>query len=58
MTERLAVSVYEAARMISVSKTQMYRLIAAGEIHTARLGKRILVPIAELHRILDERVAV
>jgi len=52
--KQLAVSIGEAAKMLSVSHFTVRRLIKAGKIHSVRLGARRLIPIAELERILKE----
>jgi excisionase family DNA binding protein len=43
--ERLVVSVPEAARLLGISRTHAYELIARGELPSIRLGRRILVPL-------------
>jgi len=43
-------SVMEAAVILGISRTLMYRLVNLGEIPVIRLGKRMLIP----HKSLDE----
>jgi excisionase family DNA binding protein len=50
--ERLTVSVDEAARALSVSRAHAFRMAASGELPTIRLGKRLLVPIEALSKLV------
>ena len=47
----LVYSLDRAASMIDLSRRSLYRLIDAGELRTVKLGRRRLVPAAELARI-------
>ncbi len=52
--ERLAVSVVEAARMLSLSKSTAYALIEQGILPAVRVGeKRLIVPVKALEAWLD-----
>ena len=51
--ERLVVSVPEAARLLGISRTHAYEMIARGELPCIRLGRRILVPLRPLMRLLE-----
>ncbi len=42
--ERLAFSVNEAASIVGLGQTKMREIINANQIHTVRVGRRILVP--------------
>ena len=44
-----------AAREIGVSKRTVERLIANGELKTVRVGRRRLIPTAELIKFLKQR---
>jgi excisionase family DNA binding protein len=37
-------SVEDAAKVLGVSRTQAYRAVNSGEIHSIRIGKRHIVP--------------
>lgn len=52
---RGAYSVEEAVRTLGISRRSAYRLIAAGELRTVKLGGRRLVPAAELARLIGLR---
>ncbi|RJG57282.1 DNA-binding protein [Sphingobium terrigena] len=48
----ICVRVNEAARMISVGRTKLYELIAAGEVETVKLGKATRITTASLHDLV------
>ena len=45
-------TVEQAGVLLGVSRRAAYRAAAAGHIPTIRLGRRILIPTAHLHRML------
>ncbi len=51
----LTVTTAEAARLLGISRNLAYEAARRGEIPTIRIGRRILVPIAGLERLLSER---
>jgi excisionase family DNA binding protein len=53
MSERLAYPIPEAAEQLGVGRTKLYDEIAAGRIATVTIGRRRLVPHAELAAYLD-----
>lgn len=58
-SDRLAVSVSEAAGRLGISRTLAYELAARGELPSVRLGRRIVVPVSALERMVgvsDARV--
>jgi excisionase family DNA binding protein len=54
---KLAFSVAETCAALGLGKTNLYRMIAAGEIETIRIGGRRLVPAASIQALLDGRPA-
>jgi excisionase family DNA binding protein len=52
-SERLVLSVPEAARMLSISRRLAYDLVARGELPALRLGGRIVILRRPLERLLD-----
>jgi excisionase family DNA binding protein len=50
---RLALSVNEAASALGMSASTIWKLIALKRIEVVRLGRRTLIKIDELQRILD-----
>jgi len=51
--ERLTLSVTEAAQWLGVSRNSAYQGVLAGEIPHIRIGKRIVIPVKALERMLD-----
>jgi excisionase family DNA binding protein len=51
---KLALSIVEAATALSVSAKTIHRLIRRNRIHSVKIGKRRVVPVAELERLLSE----
>jgi excisionase family DNA binding protein len=45
-------TVPEAARVLGIGRDAAYRAAARGELPTLRVGRRILVPVAALERLL------
>lgn len=53
MTRRLTVSVEEAARMLGISRTFAYALVRREELPSVQLGRRLVIPVAALVRLLQ-----
>ena len=49
----LAVPPAEAARMLSLSRPMIYKLIHTGELRTVNIGRTRRVPVSELERLID-----
>ena len=49
----LAVPPAEAARMLSLSRPMIYKLIHSGELRTVNIGRTRRVPVSELERLID-----
>lgn len=49
---RLTLTVEEAAALIGISRAFAYEAVRRGEIPSIRIGRRVLVPRAALHRLL------
>jgi excisionase family DNA binding protein len=55
---RLAYGIEGAADALDISRSRIYELIASGEIAACKVGKRTIIPAAELTAFLDRhRVA-
>ena len=52
--ERLTYNVSEAAKLLGLSKNSAYQACLKGEIPHLKIGKRILIPRAQLDRMLNE----
>jgi excisionase family DNA binding protein len=50
-----ALSVAEAARRLGIGRSALYAAIARGEVASVRIGRRRLIPEAEVARLLGRR---
>jgi excisionase family DNA binding protein len=50
----LAVDVREAGRLLSIAPRTIRAWLAVGKIHGVRLGRRVVIPFAELHRLIAD----
>jgi excisionase family DNA binding protein len=48
----LVVTVPEAARLLGISRTHAYELVARGDLAAIRLGRRIVVPKRAIESLL------
>lgn len=53
MMDKKTATVAEAMAMLGISRTLAYRLIKDGKLPVIRLGKRILIPVSALEKILS-----
>jgi excisionase family DNA binding protein len=44
----------QAAEVLNVSQRTVHNLIARGGLRTRRIGRRVLIPIVELRRVVSE----
>jgi len=51
--EKLTYSVKEAVAATSLSKSNVYRMISGKLIETRRVGNRIVIPAASLHKLVE-----
>jgi excisionase family DNA binding protein len=51
---RLCVTVPEAAKMLGISRNFCYQLVREGKLPSIRFGKRILIPIVALDKMLEK----
>lgn len=52
--ERLTYNVREAAKLLGLSKNSAYQACLKGEIPCLKIGRRLLIPRAQLDRMLNE----
>jgi len=50
---RLAYSIAESEALSGLSRSSLYRLIAAGQLKTVQHGRRRIVPTGELERFVQ-----
>lgn len=55
--KRLTVSVDEAAQLIGISRGLAYQLVHSGQLPAISCGRRLIVPLKALHRMLEETQA-
>lgn len=58
MEEKLLLRVDEAAKLLSISRSLLYELLAAGNIKVVRIGRAVRIPRAELDRWLNEQLGL
>jgi excisionase family DNA binding protein len=51
--DRLLYSVDEAADLLGIGRTFMFRLIATGEIDSLKIGRRRMIPSEALERYIE-----
>ena len=54
--ESLVMSVSEMARVLSLGRTRAYELVHEGRIGSIRLGGKILIPRAEIERLIESGI--
>jgi excisionase family DNA binding protein len=52
-TERMTLTIPEAAKALGIGRNAGYEAARRGDIPTIRIGKRLLVPRAALERMLQ-----
>jgi len=50
--DKLTLSVEECTKRLGIGRNSAYKAVARGEILVIRVGKRLLVPIAQLDKLL------
>ena len=54
---RIGFSVEETARLLGIHPNTLRRAIWRGEVKAARVGRRVVVPLAEVERLLGYRLS-
>ncbi len=52
----LAVPIDQAAVLINLSRAKLYRLVKSGDIPKVKIGRRTLIRIKDLERVLEDRL--
>ncbi len=55
--EPYAVGIVEAAKLLSLSRSSIYNLIAQNRLRAVRVGSRRLIPLASVKALLAEAEA-
>jgi excisionase family DNA binding protein len=53
--EKLAYSINETARALSMGRTSIYSLIADGRLEVFKLGRRTLIKASSIQRLVDDQ---
>jgi excisionase family DNA binding protein len=53
--KRLVYNMHEAGELLGIGRSKAYEAAKCGEIPTIRIGRRLLVPKAALHRMLEQK---
>lgn len=53
---RMAVPADEAAKLLGIARTRVWKLIGDGEIASFKLGKRRMVATSELRRFIEAQM--
>jgi excisionase family DNA binding protein len=48
----ILVNVAEAARLLSISRSYAYELVASKQLASIRLGRRVLIPVAAIRELV------
>ena len=51
--EPLVITVEHARKLLGLSRSLMYQAINSGQIPSVRIGRRILIPMAQLDRLIN-----
>ena len=54
--EPLLVSITETAQTLNLGRTSVYALINEGKLETRKMGRRRLVTVASIRRLVDQQV--
>lgn len=53
--EPILISVNDAARTLSLGRTSIYELINQGQLEIVKIGRRTLVRVESLRRLVEKR---
>jgi excisionase family DNA binding protein len=56
VTEPLGVGAEEGARLVGLSESKIWKMMASGELGFVRVGKRRIIPMTELKKIMSRLV--
>ena len=55
MTQKLLYSIEETAAALSIGRSTVYKLIWADDLRPVKIGRRTLIPVEEIQRLLNSR---
>ena len=56
-SDRILVTIVEAAALLAIGRSSLYQLIWDGELATVRIGRSVRIPVLELEKFVQRRVA-
>ena len=56
-SDRILVTIVEAAALLAIGRSSLYQLIWDGELETVRIGRSVRIPVLELEKFVQRRVA-
>lgn len=54
--EPVLLSVQDAARALGVGRTEIFLMVKRGDIGSVRIGRRRLIPLAEINRFVEREM--
>lgn len=54
VSEALLLTVPEAARLLAIGRTSLYRLIQDGDLRVVKIGRATRVPLVDLQAFVDD----
>jgi excisionase family DNA binding protein len=54
MNSQLGVAPIEAARLLGVSRSTIYRIMNRGQLRTVKIGRRTIIPVSAITALLEE----
>jgi excisionase family DNA binding protein len=55
VSEPLLLTAIQAARLLSVGRTTVYELVAAGDLETVHIGRSMRIPADSVHAFVELR---
>jgi excisionase family DNA binding protein len=55
--KRLTITVDEAAQKLGICRNAAYAAVKSGELPSIKIGRRVLVPLVALEKMLSNRAA-
>jgi excisionase family DNA binding protein len=52
--EKVAASIREAGEALSLSRSRIYELLDEGRLQRVKIGRRTLIPVESIRRLVEE----
>lgn len=50
----ISVSIHEATRLTSISRSKIYELLGEGKLRSTKIGRRVLIKYSDLESLVSE----